>query len=296
MCTLTYLPLLSPEGQNFILTSNRDELRKRPIALPPALHQVAGKELLFAQDPQAFGTWLGLNREGDCICLLNGAFERHTHRPPYRKSRGLLVVEALVKAHRETFLAQDFEGIEPFTLVWIRLEKNHSKDEQKTQHQPDNQDFKEEKISLTEIRWDGKILYQAEKDAQKPHIWSSATLYSPLVQKEREAFFAQHFPQKAFTEGFNELSEKVLHFHLLGQNLEKAEYEAEFSCERNRFPPIFMNREEGQTVSTTQIHSFLRPAPRNPFATHRHYRILYCDWLQAQNQTQMIWEISNANF
>ncbi|WP_051203249.1 NRDE family protein [Hugenholtzia roseola] len=285
MCTLTYLPL---EGQNFILTSNRDELRTRPIALPPALRKVENKELLFAQDPQAAGTWLGLNRQGDCICLLNGAFERHTRRPPYRKSRGLLVLEALVWANTEAFLAQDFEGIEPFTLVWIESDKKQNKNAQS----PEYQHLTKTKLNLHEIRWDGETLHQTQKDPDKPHIWSSATLYSPSVQNERETFFAQHFSQKELSEISDKVAEKIIKFHLLGQNLEKVEYEAEFCCEKKQFPPIFMNRKEGQTVSTTQIHAFLRPALDAP----QRYQILYRDWLQAQNQTQMTWEVSNSNF
>jgi len=88
MCTLV---LVVPEpGGVLQVAANRDEFLARPAA-PPT--RSADGRWLAPCDLQAGGTWLGVNAAG----LFVGVTNRSTGpRDPSRRSRGLLVTEALV--------------------------------------------------------------------------------------------------------------------------------------------------------------------------------------------------------
>lgn len=161
MCTVTYLP----REDGFVLCSNRDEIPSRGV--PELSREHRGEQvLLFPKDPLRGGTWLALSSTGRVVCVLNGAFVKHHHRPPYRKSRGLVVLESFDYPRLETFFeGYDLEGIEPFTMVSV------------------------EGSRLYEFRWDGQRRHLQPLDAGAPHIWSSATLYPPEIQRRREAWF-----------------------------------------------------------------------------------------------------------
>ena len=182
MCTVTYLP--TPSG--FILTSNRDEaLVRKPAELPHA-ETIAQHQVLFPRDGQAGGTWIATADNGRTVCLLNGAFTWHKHNPPYRMSRGLVVLDFFksdsVAAFHQNY---DLHGIEPFTLLAI------------------------EAGELFELRWDGQQKYFKALDASKPHIRCSATLYTPEVIAMREKWFS------AWLEKHQEfMTEAILQFHL----------------------------------------------------------------------------------
>ena len=114
MCTVTYIP----QGKNeFILTQNRDESPNRPADILVKANR-NGKEILFPQDAGAGGTWIAISDSNQLIAVLNGAFSKHSHEPPYRKSRGIMALEFFDFSDAEHFFrAFDFEGIEPFTMV-----------------------------------------------------------------------------------------------------------------------------------------------------------------------------------
>jgi uncharacterized protein with NRDE domain len=153
LCTVTFLPTAS----GFILTSNRDESPVRAaITLPPQLYQLVTAPAYFPKDPQG-GTWIAVSGEGRIHCLLNGAFERHAHQPPYRKSRGIVVLDSLEYDVAEQFASgYDFTDIEPFTLVMVNSSGL---------------------LQVQEFRWDGNQTYLKDLASGTPHIWSSATLY-----------------------------------------------------------------------------------------------------------------------
>lgn len=167
MCTATYLPL-GPTG--FVLTHSRDEKAIRPAARPPQTVRIGELDVTFPQDPQGQGTWIALGRGSGftslTVCLLNGAFAAHTPRPPYKHSRGLVVLDVFRYGSIDSFVNQySFTGIEPFTLLLAETNR------------------------LIDLQWDGKQLFISEKDARKPHIWSSVTLYSAGVIRQRESWF-----------------------------------------------------------------------------------------------------------
>lgn len=165
MCTATYLPF-GPSG--FILTHSRDEKAIRPAAQPPRTVRIGGQAVTFPQDPQGQGTWIAQSA-GLVACLLNGAFVAHQSQPPYKHSRGLVVLDAFNYVSIDSFIKQyTFTGMEPFTLLLAEANR------------------------LVELRWNGRRLFVNEKDPQQPHIWSSVTLYTPEVIEKRRGWFLDH--------------------------------------------------------------------------------------------------------
>jgi len=76
MCTLTLLSshagdAHSPPSPRLRLMMNRDELRTRPRALPPALHTLGSRSILMPIDPLSRGTWIGINDHAVFAALLN---------------------------------------------------------------------------------------------------------------------------------------------------------------------------------------------------------------------------------
>jgi uncharacterized protein with NRDE domain len=84
MCTLV---LLRRPHALLAVSGNRNELLARPASGPRVENGV-----LAPHDELAHGSWLGLNRHGLFVCVTN---RRGAMVDPSRKSRGLLVLEAL---------------------------------------------------------------------------------------------------------------------------------------------------------------------------------------------------------
>ncbi len=84
MCTLV---LLLRPGELLAISGNRNELLSRPSSGPRIEHGI-----LAPRDEVAHGTWLGLNQHGLFVCVTN---RRGAMIDPARRSRGLLVLEAL---------------------------------------------------------------------------------------------------------------------------------------------------------------------------------------------------------
>ncbi len=184
MCTVTYIP---QSDQNFILTSNRDEAPQRSPQQLTTLSQ-HGVELIFPKDAGAGGTWIAAANDGRVACLLNGAFEKHKHEPPYRRSRGIMVLDYFSYQSTSDFCERyDFEGMEPFTFVLVG------------------------KNELHELRWDEKKVHLKALNTKGRYIWSSSTLYTTEVRLRREAWF------KEWLESRSDFSLKAIQdFHLHG--------------------------------------------------------------------------------
>jgi hypothetical protein len=164
MCTVSFLPTKS----GFILSSTRDERALRKSAVFPSYQESKSGSLILPRDGEAGGTWICL-ASTKMICLLNGAFQKHKHQPPYKHSRGKVVLDAFDFDNFETFLHQyNFENIEPHTLVLV--------------------DFTQD-LKLTEMRWDGKTAHVKPLNAAKTYIWSSCTLYPDEVIANRKHLF-----------------------------------------------------------------------------------------------------------
>ncbi len=212
MCTVSYIPYRN----GFVLTSNRDETPLRAKTAFPEKLNALGENVLFPKDPQGNGSWIAFS-ETRLICLLNGAKEKHKRQPPYRKSRGLVVLERFLEGKIEDFFEKvDLQNIEPFTIVSV---DNHKEEKQ---------------IKLAEIIWDGKEKQINYKDQYQSHIWSSATLYNAEQQVNRKI---------CFEEANLIAPETVLQFHQQG---------AHYLGPENQ---IKMKRANVETISTTQVTS-----------------------------------------
>ena len=199
MCTLTYVPTKS----GAIITSNRDEHDSRGETKFPVEREINGLKVIFPQDPKAGGTWLASASDQSVAVLLNGAFVKHKHRPPYRKSRGLVLLDLFKYQRIEDFKNRyELNDIEPFTIVYI----NRGKDAQ-----------------VTELRWDGEQKYLSKLNTETPYIWSSATLYSSEVVLERQHWFSDMLNSK------NISPKQMQHFHEFGG---KSDIENNFKMDR----------------------------------------------------------------
>lgn len=188
MCVLTYLPL---DEKSFLLTSSRDEHKNRLKAIPPKPYLLNRKKVIFPQDVKAGGTWFATSSL-TTLCLLNGAFENHIPKSHYRQSRGRIIPDFFQFKNVEDFLTgYNFYDLEPFTLIIISHENS---------------------LCISELRWTGEELFFAEKNCNKPYIWSSATLYSVEMIHQREEWFENwlNLQQQPYQK------DEILDFHLQG--------------------------------------------------------------------------------
>ncbi|WP_318309747.1 NRDE family protein [Flagellimonas crocea] len=161
MCTVSFVAL----GNQYVITSNRDEHISRPMALKPKEWTIGGIKVLFPKDPKAGGSWFALNENGTVAVLLNGGFVNHVPTGNYAKSRGLVLLDVIASERPHLFLQEmDLLRIEPFTLVLFT-------------------------DKLLEFRWDGHQKYFRPLNKEKNHIWSSATLYTDKVIAHRRTLF-----------------------------------------------------------------------------------------------------------
>jgi hypothetical protein len=181
MCTVTFIPA----GDKIYLTSNRDEKHWRSAALPPSVYTFPSGRILFPRDGDAGGTWIAAHENGNAIVFLNGGRVKHTPAPPYRKSRGLILLDLIEgRTSYNSFLAVNLNNIEPFTaIIW---DDGH----------------------LFECRWDGARKHHHELSHTKPHIWSSVTLYDEEVINRRRQWFAAWLKKLPRPD-----QQDILHFH-----------------------------------------------------------------------------------
>jgi hypothetical protein len=181
MCTVTFIPA----NKQVFITSNRDEKHWRSCALSPEFHRFESGRILYPKDADAGGTWIAAHENGNAIVFLNGGFVCHTPNPPYRKSRGLILLDLIDSySPSNSFLSVNLSNIEPFTaIVWDSNE-------------------------LFECRWDGEEKHYKHLDKSAPHIWSSVTLYKPDIIQKREQWFANWLAGNSAPS-----RDDILHFH-----------------------------------------------------------------------------------
>lgn len=231
MCTVTFLPL---GDDGYILTSNRDEWVGRKAALAPKRNRINGKYVFFPKDPEAGGTWIATCEYYHTLCLLNGAFEPHERHPSYRMSRGSMLLDFYWYDGLEDFISKyDFNGIEPFTLIVVNGLKE---------------------LKLDELRWDGNQLFRKTMPANESHIWSSATLYSSEIIKQRQFWFKNWLKEQ-----MSFFQERILDFH-------------RFTGQEDKQNGLIMERSNG--VMTQSITSVLKDQDN--------YRMTYLDLLKEQ--------------
>lgn len=114
MCTASWLS----EAGTLVLFFNRDELRTREPALPPALETAAGRRWLAPRDGRAGGTWIAASESGLALALLNKSGGRPPELP---ESRGR-IIPRLLDAPSPDALAEELTALglgryAPFRLL-----------------------------------------------------------------------------------------------------------------------------------------------------------------------------------
>lgn len=188
MCVVSYLP---KAGGGYVLTSNRDEKPQRGQSLPPRRFRMAKRNLYYPMDPLKGGTWIVTNDKGRSLCLLNGGLQAHQPEPPYRISRGQMILElCILDELAEASELYNFDGIEPFTLVVIEAGSQANR--------------------LESWSWNGEKLLKQKHDQSSPHLWCSSTLYNPRIQQQKNAVFNEWLRTTSEKE-----SEEIVDFHLI---------------------------------------------------------------------------------
>lgn len=181
MCTVTFIPV----NDKVFITSNRDEKLQRKQAIPPKVYRHNNVSFIYPKDADAGGAWIALREDGNAAVLLNGAFQKHVPKPPYKQSRGKIFLEVFAKDMPvQKFSELDLFDIEPFTLI-IFYQSN-----------------------LFECRWDGRKKYCRQLQTSRAYIWSSSTLYDKQVVQKREEWFSQWLQKNP-----SPLQNDILHFH-----------------------------------------------------------------------------------
>jgi hypothetical protein len=181
MCTVSFVCT----NDKIIITSNRDEQVLRPSAIEPKNYTINGKNIIYPKDPKAGGTWYAVDEVGTVLVLLNGAEEKHQVQLPYRKSRGVIVLEMISSASSKEFWEKiDLDTIEPFTLVLFQEKQ------------------------LFQLRWNGIEKQSIALESHKNYVWSSSTLYPKAIREQRSKWFY------SFLEATPEITDKkMLYFH-----------------------------------------------------------------------------------
>lgn len=181
MCTVTFIP----DAGKIYITSNRDESPGRQAKGLYSHHTSVAGMVHFPLDETSMGSWIAMSDAGRAVCLLNGAFAPFTPDPPYRMSRGQVVLSAVTEPDKSAFLDTfQFDRIAPFTLLIY------------------------EQGRLIELLWDGSAKFIQELPVDQPQIWSSVTLYPAEVRQWRRDFFEQWLLDR---ESFDR--ESIMAFH-----------------------------------------------------------------------------------
>lgn len=182
MCTVTFI---AKGKDDFILTSNRDELPERST-LSPQVYTEDNVKLIYPKDKVAGGTWIGFSEKNRLINLLNGAFMPHKRKSIYKMSRGVVVKKLLVAEDAIQEIKDfDFVGIEPFTIILVDWHFG---------------------LKLYQLVWD-ELKIHFQELCLSNHIWSSSPLYSEEMEVLRKDWL-QNFLKKNPAD-----AEKLWEFH-----------------------------------------------------------------------------------
>ena len=159
MCTVSFLP--TPSG--FALAMNRDEKKSRVPGEKPRKTRTGRTLSLHPQEPGG-GTWVGINRHGLALALINW------HAQPLNESaqcsRGIIVPHLLAAKNlscaTSLFATLPLAHINPFRLIAVSLAQR----------------------AVAEWRWNGNCLNLSQKSWSRAH-WFSSGLDEAGVAKAR---------------------------------------------------------------------------------------------------------------
>jgi len=215
MCTLS---IIQHRGAR-VITMNRDERRGRPEL--NRLRQ--SKRLCYPVDIPSDGTWVGANREGLVLALLNRYQDAEEYAAPSRapRSRGEIIPRLLELETQEALVAElqgwDCSAYSPFDLVISGPER------------------------LTQWVWDGRASYPQEPQ-QSAFLRSSSSEHAHRALSFRQQRFDQFVARmQAEDTSCDQLADRVLNDFHLGSRDADPEIDA------------FMARAQTHTKSITQL-------------------------------------------
>lgn len=161
MCIVS---IFSDNQGNFILTHNRDETILRPSSDEIQTREIFNQSFTGPMDFVSGGTWI-YHSENYVVCILNGAYEKHTHRPPYKMSRGLVILELLKYNSIDEFIDKvNLMEIEPFTMIMLNRISNEKKILVWDEIQKHKEDVSDEKLI---VRSSSPLYSVEEKELHK---------------------------------------------------------------------------------------------------------------------------------
>jgi hypothetical protein len=125
VCTASWLT----RGDRLHLFFNRDELREREPARPPAVHETEGVRWIGPTDGRAGGTWIAANEHGLAVALLNRNEGIGGPQPVAPRSRGTLIPQLAAAVGPETLAGRlagaPLDELAPFRLLALWRERSH---------------------------------------------------------------------------------------------------------------------------------------------------------------------------
>ncbi|MCI0358224.1 MAG: NRDE family protein [Planctomycetaceae bacterium] len=123
MCTVTALSERADNGERWVrVACNRDELRTRPVALPPQRRQFSDCVAIFPMDPVSGGTWIAVTSAGLGFTVLN-LYDASRPNCCGPRSRGLIIPSLLsaktLNAAVDRIARLDATQFAPFRLVLL---------------------------------------------------------------------------------------------------------------------------------------------------------------------------------
>lgn len=172
MCTVT----LVPTSETIRLACNRDELRSRPVALPPRIEQFGPRRALLPIDPNSGGTWMAVNDAGLAMTLLNVNAQPRITDDAASQSRGSIIPSLL---HCDAPLSAAFTALTldptryaPFRLVLVNRHEG------------------------VEVHSGGARIRLAWRiGLRNPNLFTSSGLGDQLVETPRRKLFLEVFEQ-----------------------------------------------------------------------------------------------------
>ena len=165
MCTVSFVPT----NTECIFTFNRDEHIGRTTPIFDAQKNVGFKNIYYAKDVKAGGTWFVVDDEGSIAMLFNGEFIKHDKANSYTKSRGIILLELFACIDcLIAFEQYNFLGVEPFSIILFQ------------------------KNILYRLVWNGISKSIIILPTNQHHIFSSATLYGHTVAQNRKQWLLNY--------------------------------------------------------------------------------------------------------
>jgi Transport and Golgi organisation 2 len=181
MCTVSFVATKT----EYIFTFNRDENIGRTTPIFNAQKNVGFKNMHYAKDVKAGGTWFVVDDAGSIAMLFNGAFVKHDKALNYTKSRGIILLELFACIDcLVAFEQYDLLGVEPFSIILFQ------------------------KNILYRLVWNGTSKSIIILPTNQPHIFSSATLYGHTVAQNRKQWLLNYLEKNKVID-----KDVVLNFH-----------------------------------------------------------------------------------